>query len=297
MNSIETHSLSYSFGRKKVLDQIDLLVPKESVFGFLGPNGSGKTTTIRALLGLAKAPRGSVFLFGHDIRDHRIKILKNVGSLVEYPALYTHLTGYDNLVLHALLTRTRKTRINEVLKLVGLIDDAQQKVRSYSLGMKQRLGIACALLSDPDVLILDEPTNGLDPAGIRDIRLLIKALNQNFGKTFFISSHLLHEVELSCSHLAIIREGKIIYQGTTRQFKTQHTQTLTLETSDNQHAVELISESFTPSVTGECIQVTITSKNDSARIARTLNDHSIDVYRLEPSRKNLEELFITLTTK
>lgn len=297
MNSIETHSLSYFFGRKKVLDHIDLAVPKASVFGFLGPNGSGKTTTIRALLGLAKVPHGSVFLFGQDIHSHRIRILQKVGSLVEYPALYSHLSGYDNLVLQGLLTQTPKTRITEVLKLVGLTDDAGQKVRTYSLGMKQRLGIACALMSDPDVLILDEPTNGLDPAGIRDIRLLIKSLNCDFGKTCFISSHLLHEVEVTCSHLAIIREGKIIYQGTTDELKTQHSQTLTLQTSDNQRTITLLNESFKPILVGENIQVVIADKNDAARIARSLHDHSIDVYRLEPSQKNLEELFLTMTTK
>ncbi|SHE55795.1 ABC transporter ATP-binding protein [Pedobacter caeni] len=295
MNVIETKSLVYDFGSKPVLNGIDLTVQKGSIFGFLGPNGSGKTTTIRALLGLARVPEKSVMLFGKDIRTHRIEILKNIGSLIEYPALYNHLSGYDNLHILCNLTSTPKKRIKELLDLV-LLTDCSKKVSKYSLGMKQRLGIAAALLTDPELLILDEPTNGLDPAGIRDMRHLIKTLNQDFGKTIFISSHLLYEVEMMCSHLAILKEGKLVFQGRACELKNKYTKLLLVDTSDNKKSAELIEQQYPVKLTENLIEAVVKEEKDTAVISRILFRNDIDIYRLEPKSQNLEELFFNLTT-
>jgi len=296
MNIIETNSLMYDFGSKSVLKGIDLTVQTGSIFGFLGPNGSGKTTTIRALLGLAHVPEKSVMLFGKDIRTHRIEILKNTGSLIEYPALYNHLSGYDNLHILCNLTSTSKKKIKELLNLVLLTDDSSKKVGKYSLGMKQRLGIAAALLTDPDLLILDEPTNGLDPAGIRDMRHLIKTLNQDFGKTIFISSHLLYEVEMICSHLAILNEGKLVFQGKACELRNKYAKLLLVDTSDNKKSAELIEQQYSVKVTEDLLEIVVKEENDSAVISKILFRNDIDIYRLEPQSQNLEDLFFKLTT-
>ncbi len=295
MNVIETNALRYTFGTKPVLDGIDLAVPKGSIFGFLGPNGSGKTTTIRTLLGLAHVPEKSVMLFGKDIRTHRIEILRNTGSLIEYPALYSHLTGYDNLHILCNLTSTPKKRIEELLAIVSLDDDGRKKVSKYSLGMKQRLGIAAALLTDPDLLILDEPTNGLDPAGIRDMRHLIKMLNHDFGKTIFISSHLLYEVEMLCSHLAILNEGKLVFQGKASELRDKYAKLLIADTSDNSKAAGLIEQHFPVRVTNGLLEIAIKERNDAAVISNNLFRNDLDIYRLETKSQNLEELFFNLT--
>lgn len=295
MNVIETNALRYNFGNKSVLDGIDLAVQKGSIFGFLGPNGSGKTTTIRALLGLAHVPEKSVMLFGKDIRTHRLEILRNTGSLIEYPALYSHLSGYDNLHILCNLTSTSKKRIEELLDIVSLADDGRKKVSKYSLGMKQRLGIAAALLTDPDLLILDEPTNGLDPAGIRDMRQLIRTLNQDLGKTIFISSHLLYEVEMLCSHLAILNGGKLVFQGKASELGSQFVKLLVADTSENDRAADLIGQHYPVKVTEDSLEIVIKEKNDTAVISKILFRNELDIYRLEPQSQNLEELFFNLT--
>jgi len=295
MNVIETKALRYNFGNKSVLNGIDLNVPTGSIFGFLGPNGSGKTTTIRTMLGLARAPEKSITLFGKDIRTHRIEILRNTGSLIEYPALYNHLSGYDNLHILCNLTSTPKKRIEELLSIVSLADDGRKKMGKYSLSMKQRLGIAAALLTDPDLLILDEPTNGLDPAGIRDMRHLIKMLNQEFSKTIFISSHLLYEVEMLCSHLAILNEGKLVFQGKASELSDKFARLLIIDTSDNDKAVGLIAQHYPVQVTGGLLEVVVKEKNDTADVSKILFRNELDIYRLEPKSQNLEELFFNLT--
>lgn len=295
MNVIETKALRYNFGNISVLNGIDLKVPKGSIFGFLGPNGSGKTTTIRALLGLARVPEKSIMLFGKDIRTHRIDILKNTGALIEYPALYDHLSGYDNLHIMCNLTSTPKKRIEELLSIVSLTDDGRKKVGKYSLGMKQRLGIAAALLIDPDLLILDEPTNGLDPAGIRDMRHLIKMLNQDFGKTIFISSHLLYEVEMLCSHLAILNEGKLVFQGKASELRDKYARLLIVDTSDNDKAADLVGQHYPVQIMDGSLEIVVKERNDTSDISKILFRNKLDIYRLEPKSQNLEELFFNLT--
>jgi ABC-2 type transport system ATP-binding protein len=215
--SIETRGLSKRFGRQLAVDGVDLAVPKGSVFGFLGPNGSGKTTTIRIMLGLAAASSGSVRVLGEEMPRQLRTVLPRVGALVEGPAFYPFLSGAANLLRFDAAdpeapAGTRRARVRTALERVGLAHAADKKVRAYSLGMKQRLGIANALLTPRELLVLDEPTNGLDPQGTREVRHLVRSLAAD-GATVFVSSHLLAEVEQICTHAAIMSAGRLVAQG------------------------------------------------------------------------------------
>lgn len=221
--SIETTGLSKRFGHQLAVDGVDLAVPKGSVFGFLGPNGSGKTTTIRLMLGLAAPTGGSVRLLGEEMPRQLHDVLPRVGALVEGPAFYPFLSGAANLHRFDAAdphvpAATRKARVQSALEQVGLTHAADKKVRAYSLGMKQRLGIANALLAPRDLLILDEPTNGLDPQGTREVRSLVRSLAAD-GATVFVSSHLLAEVEQICTHAAIMSAGRLVAQGTLEELR------------------------------------------------------------------------------
>ena len=220
MNAIQTNELSYSFSSKKnVLNNISLEVPENSIYGFLGPNGAGKTTTIRLLTGMLLSNKDNIFLFEKSLRHHQPEIFKEIGTLIETPSLYLHLNAIENLKLIAVLRNINANRIDEVLEIVGLSYAAKGKVKEFSLGMKQRLGIAMALLPDPKLLILDEPANGLDPQGIIDIRQLLIKLNKEQNKTIFVSSHLLAEIEKTCTHIGIIHKGVMRYQDTLQEMK------------------------------------------------------------------------------
>ncbi len=211
--AIETAGLSRSFGARQAVQDITLTIPQGAVFGLLGPNGAGKTTMIRILLGLIRPTSGSGRILGHDIVQERAAILPHIGAIVESPAFYPYLSGRDNLLVLMHTSGSKDThRVAEVLKLVDLTQRADDKVKTYSLGMKQRLALAAALLHRPHVIFLDEPTNGLDPAGTVEIRELIRRLGQA-GHTIFLSSHLLHEVEQVCSDVAIINQGQMVTQG------------------------------------------------------------------------------------
>jgi ABC-2 type transport system ATP-binding protein len=208
--AIRAIGLSKSYGKRLAVDHLDLQVDRAELFGFLGPNGAGKTTTIRMALGLIAPTGGSVEIFGLEVRSHRSQVLPRVGALVESPALYGYLSGRDNLrAVGNLLGGASEKRIDEVLEIVSLKGRDRDKVKTYSMGMKQRLGLALALLNDPDLLILDEPANGLDPAGIVEMRDLLRDLAAQ-GKTVFISSHVLSEVQQICTRVAIINHGKLI---------------------------------------------------------------------------------------
>jgi ABC-2 type transport system ATP-binding protein len=230
---LRTRNLSKQYGKRLAVDNLDLEVHRGEIFGFLGPNGAGKTTTIRMALGLIAPTSGSVEILGRDVFAHRAQILPRVGSLVETPALYTYLSGRSNLrAVGSVLGGVPKARIDAVLDLVGLGIRQKDRVRTYSLGMKQRLGVAMALLQDPDVLILDEPANGLDPAGIVEMRDLMHRLSAE-GKTVFISSHLLTEVQQICTRVAIIHLGKLITESTIEELITGHGEfTVTLESAE-----------------------------------------------------------------
>lgn len=210
---IETFNLHYAYGSRRVLADLSLAVPAGSIFGFLGLNGSGKTTTIRLLLGINEAHGQRIRLFGQSITDQRLEILKRVGALIETPVLYPHLSGNGNMEIARLARNASKAEMDQALHMVGIANDACRLVKTYSLGMRQRLGIALALLGDPELLILDEPTNGLDPAGAHEIRLLLMQLCKIHGKTIFVSSHLLNEMEKMLTHVAILHKGYLLFQG------------------------------------------------------------------------------------
>src|SRR2546427_9800611 len=219
---LRTRNLSKHYGKRLAVDNLNLEVKRGEIFGFLGPNGAGKTTTIRMALGLIAPTSGSVEILGQDVFAHRAQVLPRVGELVETPALYTYLSGRNNLrEVASVLVSVPQARLDAVLDLVGLGIRQKDRVRTYSLGMKQRLGVAIALLQDPDVLVLDEPANGLDPAGIVEMRDLMHRLSAE-GKTVFISSHLLTEVQQICTRVAIIHLGKLITESTVEELTKGH---------------------------------------------------------------------------
>ncbi|MBU3177958.1 ABC transporter ATP-binding protein [Clostridium estertheticum] len=226
---LKINNLSKKHKNIKVVDNINLNVKEGTIYGFLGPNGAGKSTTIRMILGLIKATSGTVKLFGDDIQENRMKILKRIGAIVESPSYYGHLSAYDNLKIWAELKGVNSNKIVEVLKLLNLSEAKNKKINNFSLGMKQRLGIAQALIGDPDFLILDEPTNGLDPMGIREIRNLLISLSKDHNKTIFISSHILSEMELIVDDVGIINKGKLLYEGSLSKLKSEHKSCLNLE--------------------------------------------------------------------
>lgn len=295
---IRTEGLSYSYAKTvQTLFNIDLQVQQGSVYGFLGPNGSGKTTTLSLLLGLLNNQQGTIEIFGKDLRHHRIDVLRRIGSLIETPSLYGHLTAKENLEVYRPIYGVKPQRINEVLKIVGLDATGKKTAKKFSLGMKQRLAIALALLPSPELLILDEPTNGLDPAGIIELRQLIKQLNQESGITILISSHILSEVEKMVSHLGIIYKGKMLFQGTLQQLHAfqQQDAKLFINTSDNQAALTIL-RNYQPEYDGEKLTLSFSGIEQAAAINRTLMQHNVDVHLLQPAETDLEQLFINLTT-
>lgn len=296
---IETRGLSYYYSKEvKTLDNINLAVEKGTVFGFLGPNGSGKTTTLSLLLGLLKTQQGSIHVFGKDIQTHRVEVLKKIGSLIEKPSLYGHLSARENLEIYRPLYNASKEKITEVLKIVGLSDTGKKQSRKFSLGMKQRLSIALALLPSPELLVLDEPTNGLDPTGIIELRQLISRLNREYGMTILVSSHILAEVEKMVTHLGIIANGKMLFQGSLKKlYALQQAQSVVqLKTSDNQAAINCLRK-FEVQQQEDKLTVTYAVPAQLSDINKLLVTNNIDVYLLQPVEQNLEQLFIDLTSK
>lgn len=295
---IKTTGLSYHYSKDvKTLSDINLQVERGSIYGFLGPNGSGKTTTLSLLLGLLNNQQGDIEIFGQHLHANRVNILKKIGSLIETPSLYGHLTAKENLEVYRQVYAASKDRVSEVLQIVGLGDTGKKVVKKFSLGMKQRLSIALALLPNPELLVLDEPSNGLDPAGIIELRELIKKLNKTYGMTILISSHLLAEVEKMVSHVGIIFKGKMLFQGSLSalQLFQQKGSRLFIKTSDNDVAYNLLQE-HQPEIIGEAVSVAFKEIRQVAAINRTLTHHNLDVYLLQPKETDLEQLFIDLTS-
>jgi len=294
---VETDGLSFNFGDQTVVKSLSLQVPKGSIYGFLGPNGAGKTTTIKLLLSLLQSTEGSIRIFGLDIKEHRIKILSQIGSLIEQPAIYAHLTGRENLVNRAMLLQVDEKRVDEMLALVRLTPAANKKAGNYSLGMKQRLGIALALLSDPELLMLDEPTNGLDPNGIIEIReLLIRLVNQH-GKTVFISSHLLAEIERMATHVGIINQGELLFQGSIKDLESISQPLVYIEADNTVDAANLLTKAgyTVVAVTDDHLTVTFQSKEKMGEINTLLNKSGHTVYQVHKTQKDLEKLFLDIT--
>jgi ABC-type multidrug transport system ATPase subunit len=282
----------------KTLNNINLTVKKGEIYGFLGPNGAGKTTTLRLLLGLSKLQTGKIEIFGKDFGTNRIDILRKVGSLIENPSLYGHLRAKENLEVYRELYGASKARVEEVLKIVGLDNTGSKKVRQFSLGMKQRLSVALALLPNPELLILDEPANGLDPTGIIELRELIKKLNKEEGMTILMSSHQLSEIEKMVSHFGIISKGEIIFQGTLNQLSQlqKKQDQLFIHTSDDQKAMQVL-KTYKPEQMEHVISVAYQDEQEIAKMSRALYENQLDIYLLHPQQNNLEQLFMDLTTQ
>lgn len=298
---IETKRLDFLFrSGQPILQQLSLQVPANSIYGFLGPNGAGKTTTLRLILGLLKKQEGAITLFGKELAAHRLDILRRLGSLIEQPSLYLHLTGRENLEIFRLTYQCPKKRIDEVLDIVRLKDAAGKKVKTYSLGMKQRLSIAMALLHDPELLVLDEPTNGLDPNGIIETRELIKTLNREHGKTILVSSHMLAEVEKMATHVGIIHKGKLLFQGPLQELQRLKSKqsAIEIEVSDLAKAQRVLNGHFpVKEVNGTKLLVHFESKERAALLNRTLVQQDVEVYQLAHTQNDLENLFIQITSE
>lgn len=298
MNCVQTKGLSYSFsGNVPVLSNIDLEVPAASIYGFLGPNGAGKTTTLRLLLGLIRQQQGEISILGDFLQKNRTEVLKKIGSMIESPSLYGHLTAVENLLLLQKIYRCPVSRINEVLHVVGIADTGKKKVSQFSLGMKQRLSIAVALLHSPSLLILDEPTNGLDPYGIIEIRDLLKKLNEEQGISIIISSHLLAEIEKLVSHVGIISKGKMVFQGTLKALvdKQQSCSKTILHCSDIERSGNIIRSMNLNGVVEQGKMILPVLPADTiAGLNRQLVNNNIDVYEISTERKDLETIFMDL---
>lgn len=294
---IETHALIRRFGTKNAVNGMDLEVPEKSVYGFLGPNGAGKTTTIRMLLGLIRPSGGNIYVFGKEIPRERNKILARVGALVESPSLYPHLTGKENLEVTRRLTNATGVQVQRALAVVGLEKDAKRLVRTYSMGMRQRLGLALALLRSPDLLILDEPTNGLDPAGIHEMRNLIHEMPDRYGTTVFLSSHLLAEVEQLATHVGIINHGKLVYQGTLENLQSAHHAEMVLEVERPEEALKFLNTSGWKTRTNGSsrLYVEVNGVSDVALINNQLVRSGWNVSHLALQQPNLEDVFLSLT--
>ncbi|RYU89630.1 ATP-binding cassette domain-containing protein [Mucilaginibacter terrigena] len=295
---IQTNGLSFSFGNQQVVKSLSLQVPAGSIYGFLGPNGAGKTTTIKMLLNLLRTGEGSIHIFGQELEANRISILSQIGSLIEQPAIYHHLTGRENLMNRAMLLQVNENKVDEMLKLVQLTNAGGKKAGQYSLGMKQRLGIALALLNDPKLLILDEPTNGLDPNGIIEIRELMMKLVAN-GKTVFISSHLLAEIEKMATHVGIINNGELMFQGTIHDLQNISQPLIHIETDNTVDAANLLKRhNFTVTeIDQDQLFVPFNSKQQIGDINTLLIQNGFTVFGINKQRKDLERLFLDITTK
>jgi ABC-type multidrug transport system ATPase subunit len=294
---IRTDDLTHYFGDQAVVKSLNLQVPEGSIFGFLGPNGAGKTTTIKLLLNLLKTQQGSIHVFGQELQSNRISILRQVGSLIEQPAIYAHLTGKENLINRARLLQVKPSRVEDMLTLVHLTDAAHKKAGNYSLGMKQRLGIALALLADPQLLLLDEPTNGLDPNGIIEMRELLIKLCAQHGKTVFVSSHLLAEIQRMATHVGIINKGAMLFQGSIRDLEAISQPMVQVETNDIADAANFLKNNGydIAHVADDYLTLPYSSKQDMAQLNASLHQQGHQVYSIYKVQKDLEELFLNIT--
>ena len=295
---VKTENLVKKFNNVNSVDNVNLKVKEGEVYGFLGPNGAGKSTTIKMILGLIKPTSGEISVFGKSIRNNREEILKDIGALVESPSYYGHLTAYENLDILRRVLKVNKEEIEKKLKLVNLWDARNKKVREFSLGMKQRLGIAQALMGNPKLLILDEPTNGLDPAGIIEIRNLIKYLAKEKNITIIISSHILSEIELVATEVAVINKGKLLYQGSLNNLKKNSTNEVLIgieNDEENQLVCKLlVSRGYR--VNEESGKLNVKGNNVSAStVCKELVMAGYALNYLSEEKSSLEEIFLGLT--
>jgi ABC-2 type transport system ATP-binding protein len=301
---VETSGLTKRFGERVAVDQVDLHVPRGSAFGYLGPNGAGKTTLIRMLLGLTRATAGTMQLLGRPVPTERAAALARVGAIVEEPRFHGHLTGRENLsVIAAAREPEAHDRIEGALARVGLADRADERVKRYSLGMRQRLGVARSLLADPELLILDEPTNGLDPAGIHEFRAMIRGFVDE-GRTVLLSSHLLDEVEKICDQVAIVDRGRVVMQGSIAELAAGGEQSILIGTSDDDRALSMLTEhravaSASPAPEGIRVRLRADAEAEAAAddIGRRIVLDGLAIRRFEPARMSLERRFLEITSR
>jgi len=294
---VATHDLSKRYGSDYRVNKVNLTVYEGEVYGFLGPNGAGKSTTLKMLLGLARPTEGKVIVFGHELHKKRHQILSHTGSLIESPSYYGHLTGLENMRVMQQLRDVPDKNVKDALRIVRLDKHQDKKVAQYSLGMKQRLGIAIALIAFPRLLILDEPTNGLDPAGIGEIRELIQSLPQRYGITVLISSHLLSEIDQIATSVGIIGNGKLLFQGGMEALRGKSQAAIAIQTRNNAAAERLLSaKGLSPSGReGEALLFKGMSDNETIEANRALVHEGIEVLRIEERRQSLERIFLDLT--
>ena len=291
---IQTNGLTRRFGSLTAVDGLSLAVPEGSVFGFLGPNGAGKTTTIRMLLGLIKPSAGEISLFNRQEPRPSSSVLRRIGAMVESPSLYAHLTGRENLDLTRRLLGLKKSWVDQALKTVQLESAASRRAGTYSTGMRQRLGLALALLHRPKLLILDEPTNGLDPAGIHEFRHLIKGFPQELGITVFLSSHLLGEVEQTATHIGIINKGRLLFQGSLAELKSNLQPQAELEVDDPDKAQALLNDPRI-GIHDNILTLPAGGKEEIADINKRLVSGGVGVFSLSLRQPDLENIFLSLT--
>lgn len=294
---ITTNSLNKAYSNVSSVKNLDLRIPAKSIYGFLGPNGAGKSTTLKMILGLVRPSSGKVSILGNEMNSkNRVSILKDIGALIESPSYYPHLTGRENLEIFCALKNLNKSEISRVLNVVRLENQQNKKTGQYSLGMKQRLGIASALLGKPKILVLDEPTNGLDPAGIQEIRELVQKLPAQYEMTVLVSSHLLSEIDQMATHVGIINSGQLLFEDTLEMLHQRCHSELIFRTLNNDAAVNLLtSKRISFKLSQNHIVFPKLEDDLIASYAALLYQHNIPVIRIEEKQKSLEEFFLDLT--
>lgn len=294
--AIETHGLTRRFGSRLAVDDVSLTVPERAVYGFLGRNGAGKTTTLRMLLGLIRPTGGVARIRGVDVARDRIGAARQVGALLEAHGFYGNLTGRENLALTTTLLSVPATEVDRVLEVVEMRAEAGRRVSDYSLGMRQRLGLARAMLGAPPVLVLDEPTNGLDPDGIADMRRFLKALPERTGATVLLSSHLLGEIEQTASHVGVVNAGRLVLEGELSRLKADLAPQITLRTGDDVRAAALLrGHDLSPTVGEAGLIVALRRGEDVDRATAALNDALVEagipVFAIGPRARSLEDIY------
>lgn len=292
---LQTHNLSKKFGDNFSVKDLSIHVKEGEIYGFLGPNGAGKSTTMKMILGLIKATEGSIDIFDKTLQKNQQDILKHIGSLIEEPSYYPNMTGLENLQLVQQLMKLPSANVKEALKIVRLTEHKDKLVKNYSLGMKQRLGIALAIVKFPKFLILDEPTNGLDPAGIQEIRQLIKSFPEKYGMTVLISSHLLSEIEQIATTVGIINHGQLIFEGDLKQLEDD--EKIEIQTNQFEKAITLLKKndySLDETMKKVCL-LSSCSKLQIAKAIKMLVDNDIEIYQVRSVKKSLEQTFLEMT--
>jgi len=298
MNLLETRDLQFGYGKNKILENVHLNIPKGSIYGFLGKNGAGKSTTIKLLLGLEKPDAGTVVFEGSSIYNNRPDYYAVTGSLIEAPSPYGHLTAFENLSYLDFIFKKGAARIQEVLRMVRLTGDQDKLVKKFSMGMKQRLGIAMAIFSDPTLLILDEPFNGLDPEGVYEMRELLLNLHRD-GKTIFFSSHILSDVQKISTHIGFLHQGKVIFEGSISDLLSSVDRTVILRTNNPGTTYKLCADKGfrTELIEDNRLSVLISSDVDFDRLLRTIVQSDIQIFSVQSRETTLEDAFLKFTSR